>query len=114
MPDQTDRISRLLDELASITDQIGFEATIDAVSLWEYAQSDAGQPDWRDTLGAGLRHALTMAEDAEAGADMCHIRIDWHVAGRALSWRFDAGQGAGPDFGATITAAVAHAIAAVK
>ena len=110
MTSNIDRLSRLLDELASITDQIGFEAARDAVSLWENTQSDAGQPDWLDALGAGLRHALTVAEDADRCADMCHIRIDWPAASRALSWRFDAGQGAGPDFGATITAAVARAI----
>jgi len=110
MTSNIDRLSRLLDELASITDQIGFEAARDAVSLWENTQSDAGQPDWLDALGAGLRHALTVAEDADRCADMCHIRIDWPTASRALSWRFDAEQGAGQDFGATITAAVAKAI----
>ena len=110
MTSNIDRLSRLLDELASITDQIGFEAVCDAVGLWENAQADAGEPDWREVLGAGLRHALEVARDADTGAAMCHIRIDWPAAARALSWRFDAVQGAGPDFGATIPAAVARAI----
>ena len=114
MPDAATRIARLLDELTSVTAQIGFEAARDAVSQWENTQGDDEQPGWHEVLAGGLNHALTVAEDADACADTCHIRIDWSDAGRALTFRFDAGKGAGLDFGATITTAVVKAIRGVE
>jgi len=60
MSDTDARLSRLLDELASITDQIGFEAVCDAVGLWENAQADADESDWREVLGAGQDFGATI------------------------------------------------------
>jgi hypothetical protein len=112
MPDNTARrIDRLLTELASIIDQIGFEAAQDAISAWEGEVADDGDlPEWHAVFGAGMRHALDVAWDADDCADTCLIRLDWSDAGHSMTFRFDAAHGAGDTLGPVITSAVAKAI----
>jgi len=107
----SEKLVRLLDELVSVICVARFKDARDVVSLWANTHADAGQPGWHEILGSGLRHAMSVAEDAAIGADMCHIRIDWPLSGRTLSWRFDAARGAAPELEDTITGIVARATA---
>lgn len=114
MSDPARRIRRLLTELSTAIDRIGFDAGRDAITAWEDGCDESDDPPAAfAVLAAGLRHTLDIAEDHDSGADTCHIRIDWPNSGRALSFRFGA-HGAGETLSPIITTAVANAIRGVE
>ena len=74
----TTRMACIMAELVGIIDEIGFAAARESISIRETDAEDyTGQPDWRGVFGAGIRHAIDVAEDADDCDDTCHICIAW-------------------------------------
>jgi hypothetical protein len=102
----------VMDQLLALAKAYSAEEIGDAITAWtDSAANDGDQdaPGWLDLLGSELRAALDVVADADACDDTCFIRIIWSDKSRAITFRFDAAQGAGPRLGAAIASAVASA-----
>lgn len=105
-------VAGTMDQLMSLARTYPCEDIGDAVMAWsdDLANgADQDTPSWYDLLAGEVRAALKVVADADLCNDTCFIRIVWSDKARAVTFRFDAGTGAGPRLAAVIAAAVAAA-----
>jgi hypothetical protein len=106
------RVAETMDQLMSLARTHPCEDIADAVMAWsDDVANDLDQdtPSWYDLLASEVRAAFEIVADADLCQDTCFIRIVWSDKSRAVTFRFDAAQGAGPRLAAVIQNAVAAA-----